>query len=141
MFWDHKGIILIEYLAPGRPLTRQDAVRTLTNWNGRFRIKGVACRRKKSAYRPTIPNLTQPVSRSNSWIRLDGRPSEYHLFTALKVLMGSKKFRTKWRKRWKHWGETFPRKHKKYIEMEGDYAENIFFIEDLRSLAFWKSRA
>lgn len=149
VFWDHKGIILIEFLPQGETInasryceTLKKLRRAIQNKRRGLLQKGV-CLLHDNA-RPHTANATKQLLESFGWDVLnhpahspDQAPSDYHLFTSLKMHMGGKKFSTdeevkggvnKWAKEVA--AEFFDQGIKKLIprlttciERDGDYVE------------------
>uniref|UniRef100_A0A8D8R8P0 Histone-lysine N-methyltransferase SETMAR n=1 Tax=Cacopsylla melanoneura TaxID=428564 RepID=A0A8D8R8P0_9HEMI len=106
VFWDHKGIILIEYLDQGETInavryceTLNKLKRAIQNKRRGMLTNGV-CLLHDNA-RPHTANATKQLLDSFGWDVLnhpahspDLAPSDYHLFTALKLHMGGKRFST-----------------------------------------------
>jgi len=104
VFWDHKGIILIEYLPQGETInaaryceTLKKLRRAIQNKRRGLLTSGV-CLLHDNA-RPHTANVTKQLLDSFGWDVLnhppyspDLAPSDYHLFTSLKKHMGGKKF-------------------------------------------------
>lgn len=149
VFWDSQGIILIEYLPQGQTInadryceTLRKLRRAIQNKRRGLLTKGV-CLLHDNA-RPHTANVPKQLLSSYGWDVLshppyfpDLVPSDYHLFTSLKMHMGGKRFSSdeevmeevkKWSKELA--GDFFdtgikkliPRL-KKCIERDGDYVE------------------
>ena len=149
VFWDHKGIILIEFLPQGETInasryceTLKKLRRAIQNKRRGLLQKGV-CLLHDNA-RPHTANATKQLLESFGWDVLnhpayspDLAPSDYHLFTSLKMHMGGKKFSTdeEVKVEVKNWAkevaaEFFDQGIKKLIprlttciERDGDYVE------------------
>lgn len=149
VFWDCQGIILIEYLPQGETInsaryceTLKKLRRAIQNKRRGMLTKGV-CLLHDNA-RPHTANATKELLASFKWDVLnhpahspDLAPSDYYLFTSLKLHMGGKRFSTdeevkeevgKWTKGLA--GNYFERGIKKLIprfttciERNGDYVE------------------
>lgn len=106
VFWDRKGIILIDFLLQGQTInatrhceTLQKLKRAIQNKRSGMLTKGV-CLLHDNA-RPQTANATKARLDSFGWDILnhpayssDLAPSDFHLFTFLKTYMGGKKFQT-----------------------------------------------
>lgn len=106
VFWDHKGIILIEYLPQGETInaaryceTLKKLRRAIQNKRRGMLTRGV-CLLHDNA-RPHTANATKQLLDSFGWDVLnhppyspDLAPSDFHLFTSLKMHMGGNKFST-----------------------------------------------
>lgn len=149
VFWEHKGIILIEYMPKGETINAEKYCEILKNSKRAIQIKrrGIltkgVCLLHDNA-RPSTANATKQLLDSFGWDFLnhppyspDLAPSDYHLFTSLNMHMGGKRFSTDEEvkgevKKWeKELAEDFfelgikkliPR-HTTCIENNGDYVE------------------
>lgn len=106
VFWDRKGIILVEFLPHGETInaaryceTLKKLRRAIQNKRRGMITKGV-CLLHDNA-RPHTANLTKALLDSFGWDVLDHpphspdlAPSDYHLFTSLKMHLAGKKFST-----------------------------------------------
>ena len=106
VFWDHKGIILIKFLPQDETInasryceTLKKFKRAIQNKRGGLLQKGV-CLLHENATTHTA-HATKQLLESFGWDVLnhpayspDLAPSDYHLFTSLKMHMGGKKFST-----------------------------------------------
>lgn len=104
VFWDRKGILLIEFLPQGETVnalryceTLKKLRRAIQNKRRGMLTKGV-CLLHDNA-RPHTAHVTTQLLGSFSWDILDHppyspdlAPSDYHLFTSLKMFMGGKRF-------------------------------------------------
>ena len=131
VFWDCQGIILIEYLPQGETInsaryceTLKKLRRAIQNKRRGMLTKGV-CLLHDNA-RPHTANATKELLASFKWDVLnhpahspDLAPSDYYLFTSLKLHMGGKSFSTdeevkeEWRSGRRGWRETTSRKASK----------------------------
>ncbi|VVC28199.1 Ribonuclease H-like domain,Transposase, type 1 [Cinara cedri] len=106
VFWDHKGIILIEYLPHGETInaaryceTLKKLRRAIQNKRRGLLTSGICLLHDKA--RPHTANVTKQLLDSFGCDVLnhppyspDLAPSDYHLFTSLKKHMGGKKCST-----------------------------------------------
>jgi len=108
VFWDHKGIILIEYLQQEETINTVRHCETLKNWKEQLKIKGGSVNERSlpaARQRQTSHGQCYEAIVGLIWMEcfeylnqppysLYLAPSDYHLFTSPKKHMGGKKCST-----------------------------------------------
>lgn len=104
VFWDARGILLIEFLGKGETINAERYCETLTKLRAAIKRKrpGLLTRNPLLLHdnaRPHAAGVTQDLLTSFTWdvfphppYSPDLAPSDYHLFPALKNALGGKKF-------------------------------------------------
>ena len=106
VFWDDKGILLVDFLERGRTINGERYQETLTNLRRAIQnrrrgklSKGVLLLHDNA--RPHTARATANLIESFGWFCLphppyspDLAPSDYHLFPDLKKFLGGKRFET-----------------------------------------------
>ena len=106
VFWDRKGILLKEFMAPGTTITSQVYCETLhklqrsiqNKWRGML-SKGVVLLHDNA--RPHTAARTNALMKLFNWEIFDHppyspdlAPSDYHLFSKMKVWLATQRFHT-----------------------------------------------
>jgi hypothetical protein len=104
VFWDRKGVLMVEFMQQGTTVTSEAYCGTLKNCTGPFRAKGIGMLTSGLAFLHDNVHLhTAACSRGLQehfiWELFDHppygpdlTPSDYRLFTYLKNWLGSQRF-------------------------------------------------
>jgi len=107
VFWDKKGVVLIEFIEPGTTITSETYCKTLKklrraieNKRRRMLTSGVVLLHNNA--RPHTAACTQALLLKFCWdlfdhpsYSLDLAPSDFHLFLWMKVWLGTQRLRVK----------------------------------------------
>ena len=104
IFWDHKGILLTEFMAPGTTIMSEVYCEMLNKLWRLIQENGVGCSLKTS-FSCTINARPHTADHTNAFIKLfnweifdhlpyspDLAPSDYQLFTKMKVWLATQCF-------------------------------------------------
>jgi histone-lysine N-methyltransferase SETMAR len=104
VFWDRKGVLMVEYMQQGTTVTSEEYRKTLKNCVGPFRAKGSGMLTSGLVFRQDNVHLhtaacSQALLEHFIWELFDHppygpdlTPNDYHLFTYLKNWLGSQRF-------------------------------------------------
>jgi len=136
VFWDHKGILLKEFIAPGTTImsevyceTLNKLRRSIQNKRRRMLTKGVVLLHNNA--RPHTTAHTNALIKLLNWKIFDHppyspdlAPSDYHLLTKMKVRLATQRFHT----------------NKELMDGVNNWLHNLvapFFDEGLQKLVSW----